>query len=530
MMKMFKKWYSVTGLLAVLLLIYTTSLLIYRAVFESMETQRMLNAFPDLWSVVEDTELLKQERYEEIPIHQFPHSAFIVFDAKNRSVVYASDEKILQNIYYDDLEFINDFSTNRYFNVSKIINKDQTPLYIISQEGYDEEDSMNAIYDLCVLNSQYEIVEGNLFSDRKSLNKRELNFLQGIYDKKMKVEKYTYSNTAGEKRVLVFVSPTMTEPAYHRIVEDNGKRQIYSFPIFLFIVLVQILLFKYVVKRSFLPFQKAIVRYRENANTSFDEGAIPLELRQTAREFQYTVQTLEETKKERQQAQQEKYALISGISHDLKTPLTVIRGFSEALLEDKVPKEKEQKYLQTIHKRSLMANDLVDSLFGYMKIEHPSYQLHTQKTDVCEYTKQFFAQKYPEIVAKKFELEIDIPEHPYYGRIDTKLFDRVLENIVENSLRHNPAGTIVFVKLRQKQHKIIWTLADNGKGMKEEVRKNIFMPFVTGDESRHDLHANGLGMSIAQKIVALHHGTIMVMEKPQNGYSTEFCIELPQDE
>ena len=77
-MKMFKKWYSVTGLLAVLLLIYTTSLLIYRAVFESMETQRMLNAFPDLWSVVEDTELLKQERYEEIPIHQFPHSAFIV--------------------------------------------------------------------------------------------------------------------------------------------------------------------------------------------------------------------------------------------------------------------------------------------------------------------------------------------------------------------------------------------------------------------------------------------------------------------
>ena len=66
--------------------------------------------------------------------------------------------------------------------------------------------------------------------------------------------------------------------------------------------------------------------------------------------------------------------------------------------------------------------------------------------------------------------------------------------------------------------------------MKEEVRKNIFMPFVTGDESRHDSHANGLGMSIAQKIVALHHGTIMVMEKPQNGYSTEFCIELPQDE
>lgn len=530
MMKLLKKWYSVTGLLVALLLIYTISLLVYRAVFESMETQRMMNAFPNLWNVVEDTEILEQERYEDIPIRQFPHSAFIVFDEDDKSVLYASDEKILQNIYYEDLEFINDFSTNRYFNVSKIINKEQKPFYIISQEGYDEEDSMNAIYDRCVLNSQYEIIEGDLFPNRKSLNKRELNFLQGLYDKKMNVEKYSYSNKDGKKRVLVFVAPTMTEHAYHRLVEDNGKRQIYAFPIFLFIVLIQILLFRYIIKRSFLPFQKAIVRYRENANTSFDEGTIPLELRQTAREFQYTIQALEETKKERQQAQQEKYALISGISHDLKTPLTVIRGFSEALLEKKVPQEKEQKYLQTIHKRALIANDLVDSLFGYMKIEHPSYQLHLQKIDICEYTKQFFAQKYPEIVAKKFKLEIELPKQPCFGKIDVKLFDRVLENIVENSLKHNPEGTTVFVKLRQKQHKIIWTLADNGIGMKDEVRKHIFMPFVTGDESRHDSNANGLGMSIAQKIVSLHHGTIVVMEKPQNGYSTEFCIELPQDE
>ena len=74
MMKLLKKWYSVTGLLVALLLIYTISLLVYRVVFESMETQRMMNAFPNLWNVVEDTEILEQERYEDIPIRQFPHS------------------------------------------------------------------------------------------------------------------------------------------------------------------------------------------------------------------------------------------------------------------------------------------------------------------------------------------------------------------------------------------------------------------------------------------------------------------------
>ena len=119
-MKLLKKWYSVTGLLVALLLIYTISLLVYRAVFESMETQRMMNAFPNLWNVVEDTEILEQERYEDIPIRQFPHSAFIVFDEDDKSVLYASDEKILQNIYYEDLEFINDFSTNRYLMYPKL--------------------------------------------------------------------------------------------------------------------------------------------------------------------------------------------------------------------------------------------------------------------------------------------------------------------------------------------------------------------------------------------------------------------------
>ena len=120
----------------------------------------MMNAFPNIWNVVSDTEVLIQEKYDTIPIRQFPHSAFIVFDAEDQSVIYASDEKILQNIYYDDLEFINDFSTNQFFNVSKIIDKNKEPFYIINQEVYDEDESMNVIYDRCILNSQYEIIGG----------------------------------------------------------------------------------------------------------------------------------------------------------------------------------------------------------------------------------------------------------------------------------------------------------------------------------------------------------------------------------
>ena len=126
MMKLFKKWYSLTGLLVALLLIYTISLLVYRVVFESMETQRMMNAFPNLWNVVEDTEILEQERYEDIPIRQFPHSAFIVFDKDDKSVDIKPEQindlielikghiRTIKNIPSDDISYLQEIET--YFN------------------------------------------------------------------------------------------------------------------------------------------------------------------------------------------------------------------------------------------------------------------------------------------------------------------------------------------------------------------------------------------------------------------------------
>lgn len=525
-MKKIRKWYSFTGLCVVLLLLYTMSFLLYRSLFEYMEAERMHNAFPDIQKLLEQEEILKTDAFENLSMSQYPKCSLIVFDVENQRSLFASDEQIAQNIYYEDLEFINDYSTGTYFNVYRFQDDKKESYYSINRVKYDDAQEIQTVEERCIINGQYEVVEGNLFKDRRVLGKRALDLLLGIYGKKMNIEKYAYANEDGESRVLVFVSPRMTDVSYDRMIVDSGKRQLYAFPIFLMIVFIQIVLFKMIVKRSFLPFQKAIVRYRENANTEFDETTIPLELRQTAREFQYTTMALEQAKQEKQKADQEKYAMISGISHDLKTPLTVIRGFSEALMEGRIPEEKRSRYLQTIYTRSLMANTLVDSLFEYVKIEHPSYRPQLIRTDICEYTKQFLAEKYQEIADQGFTLDVDIPDQPLYSLLDTTLFSRVLANIMDNTIKHNPPQTAMGVQIFQKDLQNVWILWDDGIGIEPSVRKSIFVPFVTGDESRHDAHSSGLGMAIAHKIVLLHGGQIEILSS--GPHAVAFQITLPR--
>lgn len=510
-----------------LLLVYTLSFLLYRSIFEYMDTRRMVNAFPSITNIVEYTQYLDKDQYNRIPIQMYPSSSMIVFDTDQGKMIYASDEQIRQNIYYDDLAFINDYSQQSYFNVSKIQDKKGDFYYLVDLEKYDGENEIQLIYEHCILDSKYRILQGDMFPEYDALDQRQLNLMQGFYNKKMNIEKYSFENERGEGRVLVFVSPQMTEDSYNTVILEGQKRQLYVFLLFLMIVIVQLVLFRFMVKRSFLPFQNAIISYREDANTDFDENLIPIELRQTAREFKYTMLSLEQSKQEARETNQEKYAMISGISHDLKTPLTVIRGFSKALLEHRVSKDKEEKYLQTIYDRSIKASDLMDSLFEYVKIEHPSYMPQFEKVDICEYTKQFFASKYQEIIDHGFKLEIDIPDFAYYSLIDKKLFDRVLENIVENSLHHNTEGTTIYVQIIQHGKQNIWIMSDDGVGMDKETSKNIFIPFVTGDASRTQKKGSGLGMAIAHKIVILHHGNIQLHTHVSKAHMVEFKICLP---
>ena len=111
-------------------------------------------------------------------------------------------------------------------------------------------------------------------------------------------------------------------------------------------------------------------------------------------------------------------------------------------------------------------------------------------------------------------------------RIDKIQFQRVLDNLLGNSIKHNTVGTKIYVNLSIVGEKYKIIIADNGVGISKEIRSNIFSPFIVGDESRNTNQGSGLGLAITKTIVEMHGGIIKLGKPLNNKYKTVFEIDL----
>ena len=254
----------------------------------------------------------------------------------------------------------------------------------------------------------------------------------------------------------------------------------------------------------------------------------PAELETVAESFNTMSKRLEEAEDQRNKAEEQQTKLITDISHDLKTPITVIQGYAKAINDGVVPQDQIPQYLHTIYLKSNNLVDLINTFHTYSKLSHPDFHMDLRKENLTEITREYFAAKYEEMNISGFELEADLPEEAVYVNLDRLNFNRVLDNILSNALRYNPRGTKILVHLEEnaENHQAILTLADSGIGIPGEMAKHIFDPFYTGDASR-GTHGSGLGLSIAKTIVEMHQGTIELV--PQDGkWKTVFRITLPE--
>lgn len=224
---------------------------------------------------------------------------------------------------------------------------------------------------------------------------------------------------------------------------------------------------------------------------------------------------------------QEKQALIADISHDLRTPLTVIQGYTEALEEGKVPPEKVGQYRKAILTKSRLATDLVSDLFLFTQMEHPDYPMQGETANFGAFVRTFFAEKYLDLTEQGFCLQADLPDPPVPLWFDAKLMRRLLENLLGNAMKHNPRGTTLYVVLTQTEGEVRLTIADDGVGISPDLAATLFQPFVTGNHARTTGKGTGLGLSIAQRIVEMHRGKIAAVFPPTPPYHTEFSITLP---
>ena len=223
-------------------------------------------------------------------------------------------------------------------------------------------------------------------------------------------------------------------------------------------------------------------------------------------------------------ANEQRRNFLLSITHELKSPIASIQLVLETLLKRKLPRDKELEFLKAAYEENERLQGLVENLLFSAKLEN-AYQPDFEELDISELTRNILDR----IRVRNREIELELNES---GDLPLIMADRagltsVLYNLIENAIKYSGEHPRVVVTLSAKgEDKVQISVADNGQGVPEEERKNIFQKFYRiGSEETRRTKGTGLGLFIVDQVVKAHKGSIEVLPNQPTG--TIFRITLP---
>jgi len=301
----------------------------------------------------------------------------------------------------------------------------------------------------------------------------------------------------------------------------------------LLILIVTNGLLTYIVSRSILKPIEAL----ENAAGQIKEGNLNFQVKsdskdeigQLCRTFEEMRCKLKESIELQMQYEENRKELISNISHDLKTPITAIKGYTEGLL-DGVPDspEKIEKYIQTIHNKAIDVDKLIDELFLFSKLDLKREPFNFEKVEITSYMQDITDELMLDLnkngVEVRFSTDIDPPITIIADREKLK---RVINNIIDNSIKYmDKRPGEIDVSLQDGIDIVTIDIKDNGQGISQEALAQVFDRFYRADPSRNTaIQGSGLGLSIAQRIIAEHGGVMWAESEEGMGTTIFFTLK-----
>ncbi|WP_172194380.1 sensor histidine kinase [Saccharibacillus qingshengii] len=230
---------------------------------------------------------------------------------------------------------------------------------------------------------------------------------------------------------------------------------------------------------------------------------------------------------ERIRLEQSREEWMTGISHDLRTPLTSVQGYGH-LLESGQFSWSGQELRDmggTIREKSAYMLELLQdfSLTFELKNQVPGEQL--EPLELNEFVRRAALRYVNDATLPGLSLGFEESGRPVEIQANAKWFQRLLDNLISNAIKHNPAGTEIILGLRQERSEAVVTVQDNGAGMDKETQARLFDRYYRGTNTDEGADGAGLGMSIAHAIAAAHQGTIRVESEPGRG--TTITLSFP---
>nr|WP_312215452.1 HAMP domain-containing sensor histidine kinase [Clostridioides sp.] len=214
--------------------------------------------------------------------------------------------------------------------------------------------------------------------------------------------------------------------------------------------------------------------------------------------------------------------LMTSLSHDVRTPLSSLLGYLDALDSDILGEDEKIKYIRTSRKKAYDLKVLVDDLFEWFKIGSREIHFSPEVKDINELLRENIIEWGPAFERNKISLVVDISDDEYNVNLDENAFNRIISNLLQNALQYG--GDFLEFEIQKSNSYVEIHVKDNGEGIDEENQRFIFDRLYKCDKSRSN-RGSGLGLSIAKEFIEMHNGKICVKSKP--GFGTEFILYFP---
>ena len=223
---------------------------------------------------------------------------------------------------------------------------------------------------------------------------------------------------------------------------------------------------------------------------------------------------------------EERNMLVANLSHDMRTPVTAIKGYIEGINDGIADTpEKQKQYLDTIYNKALVLEKLLDGMTEYSELELGRMQYVFEFVDITEYLRNVAEEYSAEIETKGFVFESSLLEQSLTVVADRDKLKRVLDNLIGNAVKYNRKGGSISLTQETDGCGVLISVTDTGVGIQREDLNRVFDGFYRGDSARSNIKGNGLGLAIAKQIIESHRGKIWVKSEKNKG--TQVFVYLP---
>jgi len=337
---------------------------------------------------------------------------------------------------------------------------------------------------------------------------------------------YTYiftSRTLEESRVYTL---TRTGPAL------RSQMAPFFIPVLVLLIFI-IMMTLFVICMSIVMTQTITrsVQVLENATRRIADGELNLNVDiKGSNEITSLTKSLNKMRNTLKEEELRRSRFIMGITHDLKTPLALIKGYAEAI-EDGVTGDPASRSsaVEIITSKADQLEDMISDLIDFVRMETGEWRSQLNHINLKEFLEKLVKAFYSDVALLRHTLvhDIALPDNLFIP-MDEKLVHRALENLINNAVRHTPSGSIIRLDAVQNKNLVEISISDNGPGIAEEDLCHVFEMFYRGSSSRRE-HGMGLGLVVVKWVVDYHGWSISVSS---GGASTKdkgtyFTITIP---